>query len=161
HARQGKIGRWTARSRPCARRGRSRCARDGGIRNSSYRKRTLSHARRDATKLCLRQFYPLRFCEMTRTLPFRCRCLVDCIFNCISRAARVIGSDMRLLIVEDETRIAELVKAGLVREGFAVDVVGQCSDARAALAVTSYDAAVVDLGLPDGDGLDLLRELRT
>lgn len=68
---------------------------------------------------------------------------------------------MRLLIVEDETRIAELVKAGLVREGFAVDVVGQCSDARAALAVTSYDAAVVDLGLPDGDGLDLLRELRT
>src|ERR1700732_1285548 len=68
---------------------------------------------------------------------------------------------MRLLIVEDEARIAELVKAGLARAGFAVDVGGQCSDARAALSVTSYDAAVVDLGLPDGDGLDLLRELRT
>jgi DNA-binding response OmpR family regulator len=60
---------------------------------------------------------------------------------------------MRLLVIEDETRIAELVKAGLARAGFTVDVVGLCGDARAALAVTSYDAAVVDLGLPDGDGL--------
>ncbi|HMA72487.1 MAG TPA: response regulator [Xanthobacteraceae bacterium] len=67
---------------------------------------------------------------------------------------------MRLLIVEDETRIAELVKAGLGRAGFAVDVVGLCADARAALSVMCYDAAVIDLGLPDGDGLDLLRELR-
>ena len=68
---------------------------------------------------------------------------------------------MRLLVIEDETRIAELVKAGLARAGFTVDVVGLCGDARAALAVASYDAAVVDLGLPDGDGLELLRELRT
>jgi DNA-binding response OmpR family regulator len=67
---------------------------------------------------------------------------------------------MRLLIVEDETRIAELVKAGLARAGFAVDVVGLCTDARAALSVTCYDAAIVDLGLPDGDGLHLLRDLR-
>jgi DNA-binding response OmpR family regulator len=68
---------------------------------------------------------------------------------------------MRLLIVEDETRIAELVKTALTRVGFAVDVVSLCADARAALAVTSYDAAIVDLGLPDGDGLSLLGELRT
>jgi DNA-binding response OmpR family regulator len=67
---------------------------------------------------------------------------------------------MRLLIAEDETRIAELVKVGLARAGFAVDVVRLCADARAALSVTRYDAAVIDLGLPDGDGLDLLRELR-
>ena len=68
---------------------------------------------------------------------------------------------MRLLIIEDEPRIADLVKAGLVRAGFAVDVVAQCADARLALAVTPYDAAVVDLGLPDGDGVTLVRELRT
>jgi DNA-binding response OmpR family regulator len=68
---------------------------------------------------------------------------------------------MRLLVIEDETRIAELVKAGLGRAGFTVDVVGLCGDARAALAVASYDAAIIDLGLPDGDGLELLRELRT
>lgn len=68
---------------------------------------------------------------------------------------------MRLLVIEDEARIADLVKAGLVRAGFAVDVVAQCADARLALAVTPYDAAVVDLGLPDGDGVSLVRELRT
>jgi DNA-binding response OmpR family regulator len=68
---------------------------------------------------------------------------------------------MRLLIVEDETRIAELVKAALVRVGFAVDVVSLRADAQAALAVTSYDAAIIDLGLPDGDGLSLVGELRT
>jgi len=55
---------------------------------------------------------------------------------------------MRLLIVEDETRIAELVQGALARAGFAVDTVGLCAEARAALKVASYDAAIVDLGLP-------------
>src|SRR5215470_16515385 len=67
---------------------------------------------------------------------------------------------MRLLIVEDETRIAELVQGALVRAGFVVDAVHLCADARAALETTSYDAAIVDLGLPDGDGLRLVGELR-
>jgi DNA-binding response OmpR family regulator len=67
---------------------------------------------------------------------------------------------MRLLIVEDEARIAELVQGALVRAGFAIDAVALCADARAAFAVTSYDAAIIDLGLPDGDGLSLLELLR-
>src|SRR5262245_24100626 len=67
---------------------------------------------------------------------------------------------MRLLIVEDEIRIAELVRRALARAGFAVDAVGLCADARTALKGTPYDAAIVDLGLPDGDGLSLLAELR-
>jgi DNA-binding response OmpR family regulator len=67
---------------------------------------------------------------------------------------------MRLLIVEDEARIAELVQGALARAGFAIDAVALCADARAALAVTSYDAAIIDLGLPDGDGLSLLGDLR-
>jgi DNA-binding response OmpR family regulator len=68
---------------------------------------------------------------------------------------------MRLLAIEDEPRIAEILKSGLQRAGFAVDVVRRCADAREALAVTVYDAAILDLGLPDGDGLDLLAELRS
>ena len=67
---------------------------------------------------------------------------------------------MRLLVVEDETRIAELIRGALARVGFTVDSVALCSEARAALAVASYDAAIIDLGLPDGDGLNLLGELR-
>ena len=68
---------------------------------------------------------------------------------------------MRLLVIEDEPRIAEILKSGLQRAGFAVDVVQLCADAREALALTVYDAAILDLGLPDGDGLDLLAELRS
>jgi DNA-binding response OmpR family regulator len=68
---------------------------------------------------------------------------------------------VRLLVIEDEPRIAEILKSGLQRAGFAVDVVQLCADAREALALTVYDAAILDLGLPDGDGLDLLSELRS
>src|SRR6266404_5960050 len=67
---------------------------------------------------------------------------------------------MRLLVVEDEPRISELVKAALERAEFVVDTVRLRADAREALANTPYDAAILDLGLPDGDGLDLLAELR-
>ncbi len=67
---------------------------------------------------------------------------------------------MRLLVVEDEQRIAEMVKRALDRAGFVVDAVSRCADASEALALTAFDAAILDLGLPDGDGLRLLAELR-
>jgi DNA-binding response OmpR family regulator len=67
---------------------------------------------------------------------------------------------MRLLIVEDEARIAELVRNGLIRAGFTVDTAGSAADANAALELGSYDAAILDLGLPDGDGLDVLAGAR-
>jgi DNA-binding response OmpR family regulator len=67
---------------------------------------------------------------------------------------------MRLLIVEDHERLASLVGKGLREAGFTVDAVGLVADADAALATTRYDAVLLDLGLPDGDGLQLLRRLR-
>ncbi len=67
---------------------------------------------------------------------------------------------MRLLIVEDEARIAELVRAGLARAGFTVDVATKAAEAIAALEVGSYDVAILDLGLPDGDGIDVLLQAR-
>ena len=68
---------------------------------------------------------------------------------------------MRVLIVEDEARLAELLDSSLSRAGFAADAVRLCADAREALSLTAYDLAILDLGLPDGDGLKLLRELRS
>ncbi|CAN7505417.1 response regulator [Phyllobacterium sp. LjRoot231] len=68
---------------------------------------------------------------------------------------------MRLLIVEDEVRITELLRVALMRSGFVVDAVSLCEDARAALSDIPYDAAILDLGLPDGDGIALLRKLRS
>jgi DNA-binding response OmpR family regulator len=68
---------------------------------------------------------------------------------------------VRLLIVEDEGRIRDILRAALSRAGFVVDTVALCADAREALSLTRYDAAILDLGLPDGDGLKLLAELRS
>lgn len=68
---------------------------------------------------------------------------------------------MRLLVVEDEVRIAEVLRTSLGKAGFAVDSVASCGDAQAALEVGAYDAMILDLGLPDGDGLALLARLRS
>ena len=67
---------------------------------------------------------------------------------------------MRVLLVEDNERLSDLLVAGLGAAGFATDAVATMAEASAALATTRYAAVVLDLGLPDGDGLDLLRELR-
>jgi DNA-binding response OmpR family regulator len=67
---------------------------------------------------------------------------------------------VRLLVIEDEPRIAEILRTALERAEFVVDTVRSRSDAREALANTAYDAAILDLGLPDGDGLNLFAELR-
>jgi DNA-binding response OmpR family regulator len=67
---------------------------------------------------------------------------------------------MRLLLVEDNERLAHFLAKGLGIEGFAVDHVDLIEDAEAALARMRFDAILLDLGLPDGDGLDLLKRLR-
>ncbi|WP_151718424.1 response regulator [Gemmobacter serpentinus] len=67
---------------------------------------------------------------------------------------------MRLLAVEDEPDLAEAIAACLRGAGHAVDLALRLEDARAALAGTDYDLVLLDLHLPDGDGLDLLRQLR-
>lgn len=67
---------------------------------------------------------------------------------------------MRLLIVEDNAELSKLVASGLSAAGYASDVVSSAADARAALESVTYAAMILDLGLPDEDGLAVLRELR-
>lgn len=67
---------------------------------------------------------------------------------------------MRVLIVEDERRIVEILTAALRKSGFAVDAVETAADAGAALSTVSYDATILDLGLPDDDGLEVLASAR-
>ena len=67
---------------------------------------------------------------------------------------------MKLLLVEDDASIARFTQRGLTAEGYAVDWQRDGRDVAASLASGSYRAAVLDLGLPDGDGLDLCRNLR-
>lgn len=68
---------------------------------------------------------------------------------------------MRLLIVEDEPRIVDILTAELRKAGFAVDAVRSARDADASIALVPYDAVILDLGLPDRDGLSVLDRLRT
>jgi DNA-binding response OmpR family regulator len=67
---------------------------------------------------------------------------------------------MKILIVEDQERLARFVKQGLMEHSYSVSWVASCAAARDALCETTFDVIVLDLGLPDGDGLDLLREWR-
>ena len=67
---------------------------------------------------------------------------------------------MRLLLVEDNPQLAELVQEGLTRQGFAIDRAGSLKEAVAARGAASYDLILLDLGLPDGDGMTLVRQLR-
>lgn len=67
---------------------------------------------------------------------------------------------MRLLVVEDERELAVLMQRALEQSGFAVDLAPDLAQAHDHLALAQYDAIVLDLGLPDGNGLSLLRRLR-
>lgn len=67
---------------------------------------------------------------------------------------------MKILIVEDERRLGQFIKKGLSEQSYTTTWVQNCREARDALCATAYDAIILDLGLPDGDGLDLLREWR-
>lgn len=66
----------------------------------------------------------------------------------------------RLLLIDDDVRLSTMVGDYLRAAGFDVDAAGSLGQGRDKLGATAYDALVLDLMLPDGDGLDLCRELR-
>lgn len=68
---------------------------------------------------------------------------------------------MRVLIVEDDEVLLDGLRTGLALEGFTADGVETIEDARLAVEAVEYDAVVLDIGLPDGSGLDLLRSWRS
>lgn len=67
---------------------------------------------------------------------------------------------MRLLLIEDEPRLAGLIASYLRTAGFVVDIANRLSDAAVFLADPVFDAILLDRGLPDGDGLQFLQTLR-
>lgn len=66
---------------------------------------------------------------------------------------------MRILIVEDDRDLAEILASGLRAESYAVDVATTAADAERLLDESDFDVACIDLGLPDGDGLTLIGQL--
>ena len=68
---------------------------------------------------------------------------------------------MKLLVIEDEAKIASLLKKGLQGQGFTVDISGDGEDGFERATKTPYDAIVIDIMLPKRDGLSVLKMLRT
>jgi DNA-binding response OmpR family regulator len=64
------------------------------------------------------------------------------------------------LVVEDEEDLAEGLRVGLSRTGYAVDVAGDAAEAYERLTVNEYDLMLLDVNLPDGDGFRLCRDVR-
>lgn len=67
---------------------------------------------------------------------------------------------MRILVIEDQIKLAGALAENLKANGYSADLAGTLEDANDFVAVTQYEAVLLDRGLPDGDGLDWLRNLR-
>ena len=67
---------------------------------------------------------------------------------------------MRLLLAEDNLRLQALLTQALNAAGFGLDAVGTVADLEVCAQSTAYDLIIIDLGLPDGDGLEALTALR-
>src|SRR5260370_2706408 len=67
---------------------------------------------------------------------------------------------MRLLVVEDNEELAQLRAQRLHAAGYETDLLTTAAEAQTAVTTTRYAAMVLDLGLPDADGLSVLREIR-
>src|SRR5437773_12162984 len=68
---------------------------------------------------------------------------------------------MRILVVEDEKKVANFIKKGLQQEGYAVDMVHDGQEALVNAAAFDYDLLILDLMLPKFAGLEVLREIRS
>ncbi len=67
---------------------------------------------------------------------------------------------MRLLIAEDNVRLGSYIRDALSQRGFTADLVETAADAEAALFGVDYVALILDLGLPDADGMTVLKKMR-
>jgi len=76
------------------------------------------------------------------------------------RPERLESRPMRILLVEDNDRLAAVTADALRAGGFTVDRVAEAGQAEDALAASRFEAVVLDLGLPDRDGMELLRDIR-
>jgi two-component system, OmpR family, response regulator len=73
----------------------------------------------------------------------------------------MLNQDMRILVVEDDNKIASFITKGLKQAGYAVDRCGNGEEALVLAETTTYDAAVVDIMLPKLDGLSFIQRMRS
>lgn len=67
---------------------------------------------------------------------------------------------MRVLLAEDNPRLSTLISEGLAEQGFVLDCFSTLAEAEESIAVARYDLLLIDLGMPDGDGVAFIRAVR-
>ena len=72
-----------------------------------------------------------------------------------------VGEELRLLLAEDSERLQELLSESLKSAGYRLDIVASVAELTSSAASVNYDLIIVDLGLPDGDGLAGIRAMRS
>jgi DNA-binding response OmpR family regulator len=80
--------------------------------------------------------------------------------SCVSRRLKAYDFDMRVLLVEDDTRIAHFVAKGLREQSYAVDVSATGEEALYQVAINTYDLVILDVMIPEPDGFAVCKELR-
>lgn len=80
--------------------------------------------------------------------------------SCVSARLKAYDSDMRVLLVEDDTRIAHFVAKGLREQSYAVDVSATGEEALYQVAINTYDLVILDVMIPAPDGFAVCKELR-
>jgi two-component system OmpR family response regulator len=80
--------------------------------------------------------------------------------NTAGTTAPVASASMRVLVVEDDTKMASVVRRSLERAGYAVDVAGTGAEALWATELATYDAVLLDAMIPAPDGFEVCRQLR-
>lgn len=78
-----------------------------------------------------------------------------------SHSTQPLPAPAHILVVDDEPDLRTLYELTLLREGYRVEAAGSLAEAKACLDERSFDAVITDMRLPDGLGLDLLKQLRT
>ena len=78
-----------------------------------------------------------------------------------SLRATLVSNAMRILVVEDDADVARFVRKGLMEEAFAVDVTEDGASALTLLSETDYDAVILDLMIPEVDGLEVCHGVRS
>ncbi len=82
-------------------------------------------------------------------------------FIAVSPSRSTMGLEMRVLVVEDEAKLAQLLARGLREEGYAVDVTGRGEESLWMAKANPYDAILLDVMLPGADGFEICRRLRS
>lgn len=80
--------------------------------------------------------------------------------SCVSPRLKAYDFDMRVLLVEDDTRIAHFVAKGLREQSYAVDVSATGEEALYQVAINTYDLVILDVMIPAPDGFAVCKELR-